>query len=417
MIAFGQPSRFRRFDNVSCTVPLVGMPYALFHPKWVQYTWLYWLPQFDRTEDSRVSVDTLNPNSLYLSCWSFVRNRRDRLGFATVQKPRCIVMSNVRCEVLRVHTQFLASFYGLSLDLRWPMTVYSIWIHNSLSLVIAGVVALYAIRTLDCCALVKFLSHISTRSENMLASCNGCWYIRVFKPNLTVARKRLSDASRGSCNNPAPSLMASSWDLNTVSCESQKGAFEVAMHGSEFLYFSFVVLRLGNIEETPLIDKGIRRDSSNVSFFSITQWSSSVGSRGKNLGVSFTTARCIRICIGHSRLCSIMGTWTAWLIIKTYDLRVLTLSMVISAFTTSRSFAVPLVGSYPETLSIRSWRSTMNAWRPRTHVLAWVSSSEMCSHSDPTLENMICISPRCTVRAEKLLSETRTVRTLADVCH
>ena len=80
------------------------------------------------------------------------------------------------------------------------------------------------------------------------------------------------------------------------------------MNGSEFPYSSFVVRRLGNIEETPLIYKGIRRDSSNVSFFRITQWSSSVGSRSKNLGVSFTTAPCMHICIGHSRLCSIVVT-------------------------------------------------------------------------------------------------------------
>ena len=125
MIVFGQPSRFKSFGNILCAVPLVGMPYYLVHPKCVQYTWPYPLPCFYPTEDLRVSVNMLTPNRLYLNYWSFVWNWCDRLGFATVWMPCCVVTSNVCCAVSRVHTQFLASLSGLILDIRLPVTVDS----------------------------------------------------------------------------------------------------------------------------------------------------------------------------------------------------------------------------------------------------------------------------------------------------
>ena len=160
-----------------------------------------------------------------------------------------------------------------------------------------------------------------------------------------VDMKRFSEASPGSCNQPVMSGIASYWEPNIASCGSHWGALKVAIKGSYFTYYSLVVLRIGKTEETPCTDKGILKDSSRVSFFKITQWSSSVGSRRSNFGVSFTTVPCIRIFIGKIKLRSIVGMWTSWLIIMTFYLPVSTLSTLIAAFATSRFLADPLVGS------------------------------------------------------------------------
>ena len=152
IIEFGQPSRLSRFKSVLWAVPFVGMPYDLAHPKWVQYTCLYFFLHLERIDDSRLSVIILMPNFLYLSCQVFVPNRRDGIGLATLRMPRCVVTSNVSCAVSKVQLQFMASLSGLNLVLCCPVLVSPIFIHPGCSPV---ALAVDTIRKLDCKAALK----------------------------------------------------------------------------------------------------------------------------------------------------------------------------------------------------------------------------------------------------------------------
>ena len=126
------------------------------------------------------------------------------LGFATVQMQRYVVTFRVCCAISRVHPQFLASLSGVNLYLLWTVFVSPMLIHLYGS---PGVVAVDAIRKLDCSASVKVASQDSTWSEKMLAICIKYGLSRLYESTPTVAMNCLSDASPGLCNRPASSVM------------------------------------------------------------------------------------------------------------------------------------------------------------------------------------------------------------------
>jgi hypothetical protein len=230
-------------------------------------------------------------NLRHRSCRSFARNRLDRLGFAVVCVPRCVVTFRVCLAESRGVLQFLASRsavrspFLLPVDVDKTLTLRSSDSSKQSSCKLGSM----SINTAEHWEVLLTKAQARSRDTLLLETC-----LPLFP-------------SPVSWTMPGASIVASSCSWKVVDAGSHSGLGEVRSNRRQFANSACVGLQVGKVDVTPQSPKGTQ-SSSPFSLVSRSEWDMSHGWFSMNLGHLRSSTSFICICIGQSRSFSIVET-------------------------------------------------------------------------------------------------------------